>query len=197
MVEEAQITAGIPRVFHGKIFLDWALTYGNPIRDKNTQTKGLTYWEPTRTDLKARRKIETRGMTKGRTYVVFLYHACQALGVRITECGLFKVDIRSGDLEALKQVKIIGLFSDVIGPNAQKQLDIAKLKLKEYTKEAVRHRDGLECVEKIATKKFAHSGTHAAGSRKWIRTASMSMPEYKTMIAAAFNVLPVKSVVTT
>ena len=91
-------------------------------------------------------------MTKGRTYVVFLYHVCQALGVRITECGLFKVDIRSGDLETLKRVKIIGLFSDVIGPNAQKQVDIAKSELKEYTKEAVRHRDGLECVEKIATK---------------------------------------------
>ena len=197
MVEKAQITACIPRVLHGKVSLDWALTYGNPIRDKNTQTKGLTYWEPTHTDLKARRKIETRGMTKGRTYVVFLYHVCQALGVRIMECGLFKVDIRSGDLEALKRVKIIGLFSDVIGPNAQKQVDIAKSELKEYTKEAVRHRDGLECVEKIATKQFAHSRTHAAGSRKWIRTASMSMPEYKTMIVAALNVLPVKSVVTT
>ena len=127
--------------------------------------------------------------------MAFLYHACQALGVRITECGLFKVDIRSGDLERLERVKIIGLFSDVIGPNVQKQLDIAKLKLKEYIKEAVRHRDGLECFEKIATKQF--SEIHAAGSRKWIRTASLSMPEYKTMIVAAFNVLPVKLVVTT
>ena len=197
MVEEARIAAGIPRVPHGKIFLDWDLTYGNPVRDKNTQTKGLTYWEPTRTDPKARRKIGTRGKAKGRTYVAFLYHACQALGVRIADSGLFKVDIRSGDLEGLERVQIIGLYSDAEGPNAQAQLDKAKLELKEYTKEAVRHRDGLECVEKIATKQFAHSGTHAAGSRKWIRTASLSMPEYKTMIAAAFNVLPVKSVVST
>ena len=197
MVEEARIVAGIPRVPHGKIFLDWDLTYGNPVRDKNTLTNGLTYWDSIRTDPKARRKIGTRGKAKGRTYVAFLYHACQALGVRITECGLFKVDIRSGDLEGLEQVKIIGLFSDVIGPNAQKQLHIAKLELKEYTKEAVHHRDGQECVEKITTKQFAHSGIHAAGSRKWIRTASLSMPEYKTMIVAAFNVLPVKSVVTT
>ena len=129
--------------------------------------------------------------------MAFLYHACQPLGVRITDCGLFKVDIRSGDLEGLERVKIIGLFSDVIGPNVQKQLDITKLELKDYIKEAVCHRDGLECVEKIASKQFAHSEIHAAGSRKWIRTASMSMPEYKTMIAASFNVLPVKSVVTT
>ena len=180
MVEEARIAAGIPRVPHEKIFLDWDLTYGNPIRLKNTQTKGLTYWEPTRTDPKARRKIGTRENAKGRTYVAFLYHACQTLGVRITECGLFKVNIRSGNLEGLERVKIIDLFNDVIGPNAQKQLDIANLKLKEYIKEAVHHRDGLECVEKIATKQFAYNGTHAAGSRKWIRTASLSMPEYKT-----------------
>jgi hypothetical protein len=129
--------------------------------------------------------------------VVFLYHTCQALGVRITADGPFKVDIRNGELEGLKRVKVIGLFNDVQGPQAQKQLDIAKLELKEYTKEVVRHRDGLEIVENIASKQFAHSGTHAAGSRKWIQTASLSMPEYKTMIAAAFNVLPVKSVVTT
>ena len=126
--------------------------------------------------------------------MAFLYHACQALGVIITECDLFKVHIQNG--EGLERVKIIGLFSDVIGMNAQKQLDIAKLELKEYSKEAVRHRDGLECVEKFATKQFAHSWTHAAGSRKWIRTASLSMPEDKIMIAAAFNVLSVKSIVT-
>ena len=72
--------------------------------------------------------------------MAFLYHACQTLGVKITKCGIFNVDIRNGDLEGLERVKIIGLFSDVIGPNAQKQLDIAKLELKEYTKEAVRHR---------------------------------------------------------
>ena len=89
------------------------------------------------------------------------------------------------------------MFNDVLGPNAQKQLEMAKLELKAYTKEAVRHRDGLEIVENIASKQFAHSEAHAAGSQKWIRTVSLSMSEYKTMIAAAFNVLPVKLVVTT
>ena len=111
--------------------------------------------------------------------------------------GPFKVDIRNGDLEELERVKIIGLFNDGVGPNAQARLDKDKLDLKEYTKEAVRHRDGLEIVEKIASKQFAHDEAHAAGSRKWIRTSCLSMPEYKTMIAAAFNVLPVKSVVST
>ena len=43
---------------------------------------------------------------------------------------------------------------------------MAKLELKEYTKEAVRHKDGLECIEKIATKQFVLSKTHAAESRK-------------------------------
>ena len=91
----------------------------------------------------------------------------------------------------------IGLFNDWLGPTAQKWLDIKKLVLKEYTKEAVRHRDGLEIVEKIASKQFVHDGPYAAGSRKWIWTLSLSMPEYKTMIATAFNVLPVKSIVIT
>ena len=196
IVEEARVAANIPRFPYGKIFIDWHLAYGNPVRDKNTQTKGLTYWEPTRTDPKARRKIGMRGNDKGRTYVTFLYHACQTLGVRITVDGPFKVDIRSGNREGLEQVKIIGLFSDVLGPHAQKMLEMVKLELKEYIKEAVRHRDGLERVEKITMKQFVHSGTHATGSRKWIRTASLSMFEYKTMIVAAFNILPVKSVVT-
>ena len=43
MVEESCVAAGISRVPHGKIFLDWDLAYDNPVRDKNTQTKGLTY----------------------------------------------------------------------------------------------------------------------------------------------------------
>ena len=111
--------------------------------------------------------------------------------------GPFKVDIHNGDLEGLERVKTIGLFSDGLGPNAQVRLDKDKLELKEYTKEAVMHRDGLEIVEKIASKQFAHDGAHAAGNRKWIRTSCLSMPEYKTMIAAAFKVLLVKSVVTT
>jgi hypothetical protein len=107
------------------------------------------------------------------------------------------VDIRNGDLEGLERVKVIGLFSDVLGTHAQKQLEMVKLELKAYTKEAVHHRDGLEIVKNIASKQFAHSGAHTAESRKWIRTASLSMPEYKEIIVAAFNVLPVKSVVTT
>ena len=75
--------------------------------------------------------------------MAFLYHACQVLEVRITAEGQFKVDIRSGDLEGLERVKIISLFSDVLGPHSQKRLEMTKLELKEYRKEAVRHRDGL------------------------------------------------------
>ena len=107
------------------------------------------------------------------------------------------MDIRNGDLEGLERVKIIGLVSDVLGPHAQKRLKMSKLGLKVYTKKAVRHQDGLEIVENIALKQFAHSGTHVAGSRKCIRTVSLSMPVYKTMIATAFNVLSVKLIVTT
>ena len=76
MMEEARVAAGIPRVPYGKIFLNWDLAYGNPVRGKNMQTKCLTYWEPTRTDRKARRTIGTRGKGKGRTYVAFVYYAC-------------------------------------------------------------------------------------------------------------------------
>lgn len=112
--------------------------------------------------------------------------------MRITADGPFKVDICNSDLKGLERVKIIGFFSDGLSPNAQSRLDNDKLELKEYTKEAVRHRDGLVIVEKIASKQFAHDRAHVAESRKWIRTSSLSMPEYKTMIAAAFNVLPVK-----
>ena len=148
-------------------------------------------------DSKAIWKIGTHGKGKGRMYIAYLYHACQILGVRIMANGPFKVIIRNGDLEGLERVKIIGLFSDGLGPNAQTRLDKDKLELKEYTKEAVRHRDGLKIVEKIASKQFAHDGAHTAGSRKWIRTFCLNMPKYKTMIAAAFNVLPVKSVVST
>lgn len=148
-------------------------------------------------DPKARRKINMRGKGKGRTYIAYLYHACQTLGIRIMANGPFKVDIRNGDLEGLERVKIIGLFNDRLGPNTQARLDKDKLELKEYIKEAVRHQDGLKIVEKIASKQFAHDGAYAAESRKWIRTSCLSMPEYKTMIAAAFNVLPVKSVVLT
>ena len=107
------------------------------------------------------------------------------------------MDVRNGDLEGLERVKIIGLFSNSLGPNAQSRLDNEKLEVKEYTNEAVRRQDELEIVEKIASKQFAHDRAHAAGSRKWIQTLSISMPEYKTMIAATFNVLPIKSVVTT
>ena len=155
MVEEIRVAAEIPRVPRDpqrRIFMNWGLTYGNPMRDANTQIKSLAYWKPMRTDSKARRKIRTRGKGKGRTYVAFLYHACQALGVRIMVNGPFKVDIRNGDLEGLERVKIIGLFNDEMGLNAQARLDKDKLDLKEYTKEAVRHRDGLEIVEKIASK---------------------------------------------
>lgn len=69
--------------------------------------------------------------------MALLYHACQALGVRIMVNGPFKVDIRNGDLEGLERVKIIGLFNDEMGLNAQARLDKDKLDLKEYTKEAV------------------------------------------------------------
>ena len=118
--------------------------------------------EPTHMDSKARRK----GKGKGRTYIAFLYHACQALGVRITADGPFKVDIRNGDLERLERMKILDIFNDGLGRNAQSRLDNEKLELKEYTKEAVRYRDRLKIVEKIASKQFAHNGAHAEGSRK-------------------------------
>ena len=170
--------------------MDWDLAYDNTVCDKNTKIKGLAYWELTRTDPKARHKIGTRGKGKYRIYVTFLYHACQALGVRITADGPFKVDIRNGDLEGLEKVKVIGMFNDVLGLQAKKQLEMTKLKLKEYTNEAVRHRDRLKIVENIASKQFTHS-------KKWIRTASLSIPEYKMMIAVAFYVLPIKSVETT
>ena len=94
--------------------------------------------------------------------MAFLYYACETLRVRITADGPFKVDICNGDLEGLERVKIIGLFNDVLGLQAQKQLELAKLELKEYTKEAVRHRDGLEFVENIVSKQFTHSGVHDA-----------------------------------
>lgn len=80
--------------------------------------------------------------------------------------GPFKVDIRNWDLEGLERVKIIGIFSNGLGPNAQLRLDNEKLELKEYTKKAIRHRDGLEIVEKIALKQFALDGAHTAGGRK-------------------------------
>ena len=39
MVEEARVAAGILRAPQDKIFMDWDLTYGNPVKDVNTQTK--------------------------------------------------------------------------------------------------------------------------------------------------------------
>ena len=144
-------------------------------------------------DSKARRK----GKGKGQTYIAFLYHACQALGVRITADGPFKVDIRNGDLERLERMKILDIFNDGLGRNAQSRLDNEKLELKEYTKEAVRYRDRLKIIEKITSKQFAHNGAHAEENRKGIRISSLSMHKYKIMIAAAFNVVPVKMVVTT
>ena len=81
MVEEARMAAGISRVPQEKIFINWDVAYGNTVRDKNTKTKGLAYWEPTRIDPKTRRKIGIRGKGKGQTYVTFFYHACQVLGV--------------------------------------------------------------------------------------------------------------------
>lgn len=93
--------------------------------------------------------------------------------------------------------KVKNLFSDEVGPNVQRRPDNDKYELKEYTKEAVRHRDRLEIVEKITSKQFAHDETHAAGSEKWIRTLCLSMCEYRTMIVATFNVLPGKIVLTT
>ena len=71
MVEEVRVAAGIPRAPQSRIFMDWDLTYGNLVIDVNTQTKGLAYWEPTRTDPKARRKIGTRGKGNGHTYITF------------------------------------------------------------------------------------------------------------------------------
>ena len=189
--------AGITHAPRGKIFMDWDVAYGNPVWDKNIQTNGLAYWELTHTNHTTRRKIMTRDKRKYRTYIALFYHECQALGVRITADGPFKVDIRIADLEGLERVQIISIFSDRLGPNAQSRLDNEKLKLKKYTNEAVRHRNILEVVERISSKQFAHDKAHAAGSRKWIRTSSLSMSEYEIMIATAFKVLPVKSVLTT
>jgi hypothetical protein len=62
--------------------------------------------------------------------------------VRITADDPFKVDICNGDLEGLERVKISGFFSNRLGPNAQSRLENEKLKLKEYTKEVVRYRNG-------------------------------------------------------
>lgn len=134
MVEEARMAAEISRAPHGKIFMDWDLIYRNPIHDVNTQTKGFAYWKPTRTDSKARRKIRTRGKCEGRTYIAFLYHVCQTLGMQITAKKLFKVDIRNGNLEGLEKMKVIGNLNNKMGPNAQAMLDNEKLELKEYTK---------------------------------------------------------------
>lgn len=61
-----------------------------------------------------------------------------------------------------RKIKIICMFSDGLSPNAQSRLNNDKLELKEYTKEAIRHRDGLEIVKKIVSKQFAHNGAHAA-----------------------------------
>lgn len=163
------------------------------MRDLVTQTKGLAYWEPSRTNPKARKKIGTRGRGKGRTYIAHLYHACQKLGVRILANGTFKVHPVNGDIEGRLDVLAIGPEAG----NERATLEDQKEDLKEYTKEAVKFIDGKEVVEKIATRQFLHEGAHASGSRKWLRTACLNMPEYKTMVAAAFNVLPVKSVVST
>ena len=76
MVEVTRFAVGILRIPHGKIFMDWDVTYGNPVRDKNMQTKVLMYWEPTHTDPEAWRKIGTRCKGKGKTYIAFCYHAC-------------------------------------------------------------------------------------------------------------------------
>lgn len=198
MVEAMRETTGIPRNPRGAIFLDWDLRYGEPMRDLTTQTKGLAYWEPTQIDPKARRKIGTRGRGKGRTYVAHLYHACQKLGVRITNNGTFKVTAENGDIEGRLDVKWIGGPTAEEGdPRAQEKLEGQKKDLKEYTKKAVKYMDSKELAEKIATSQFMYKGTHAPGSRKWLRTACLSIPEYKTMVAAAFNVLPVRSVVNT
>lgn len=102
-------------------------------------------------DPRARRKIRTRDKRQN-IYIATIYHACQTLGVRITADGPFKKNIRNGDLEGLERVKIIGMFSDGLNPNAQSRLDNDKLELKEYTEEAVRHQDILEIVRKIASK---------------------------------------------
>jgi hypothetical protein len=102
--------------------------------DVNTQTKGLAYGEPTRMDLHARRKIGMLGKGKGRTYMTFLYHACQALGVKITTDGVFKVNVHNGDLEGRERVMIIGNVNNRMGPCAQAMLNSEKLAPKEYTK---------------------------------------------------------------
>ena len=117
--------------------------------------------------------------------------------MQITAEGLFKVNIHNGNLEGLEKVKIINNLNIGMDMNSQTMLDNEKLELKEYTKEAVRYRDGLEIVEKIASKQFTHDGAHTARNRQWIQTSCLSMPEYKTIIAAAFNVLPVNLVVST
>lgn len=132
MVEEARTAAGITWAPCGKIFMDW-----DGLWEPITQTKELAYWEPTRTDSKAKHKVRTRGKGKGQTYIAFLYYACQALGVWITAENLFKVDIRNGDLEDLENIKIIDNLNNGMDPNTQPMLDNEKLELKEYTKEAI------------------------------------------------------------
>lgn len=71
MMEEVWMAAGIPRASQGKNFMDWDVIYGNPVRDVNTQTKGLAYWEHTRTNPKAWRKIGTQGKNNGYNYITF------------------------------------------------------------------------------------------------------------------------------
>jgi hypothetical protein len=82
--------------------------------------------------------------------------------------GPFKVDIRNGDLEELGGKKIIGLFSDQLGPNAQTRLDNDKLELKKYTKSSAtprRIRDRREdCVKIICAQWGPRGGKPKMGS---------------------------------
>lgn len=111
--------------------MDWELKYGDTIRELVTKTKGLAHWEPVSINPKARRKIGIAGRGKGRTYIAFLYHACQKLGVRILEDGSFKVHARNKDLMTIAGSKVIG------GPESDLTLEKQKEELKAYTKEAV------------------------------------------------------------
>lgn len=60
MTCKARISIIIPQAPQGEIFMDWDVVYGNPIRDVNTQAKGIAYWELTQMDPKARKNIGTR-----------------------------------------------------------------------------------------------------------------------------------------
>lgn len=117
MADEARIVARLPRAPRDKIFMDWDLVYGNPVRDVNTQKKSLTSGDFTHTDPKATRKIGMRNKEKERTYIVFFYNIGQAIRIMITTNGFFKIDTKNVDLEECERVKVIGNLNNGVNPH--------------------------------------------------------------------------------